>query len=390
MLPLNPKSDVRAEVSWWQKNANFTNEDVLASKNFRPVYARLKQGFGQIAFLFPGSQPADADEAAVFNRPDLQRHRNALPDQRIQPERFNAFAPSSAAESKRRTVMLWATLGALIFCAGLFYARASRTKIEAALVPVGAGALLMMLLGNGFPRNELTVTRVIWVRESADGTAIVRDEWAFLEAFQRPIAVSARGQKDAVFAPRFDELDDLRVAGINREIRDQRPTLGRISIAPNQPAMLYASDIQALAQPGSAVTDVALEILSAKKKLQAHSKSMLKFDLSRLIWIAKNGDISLLQRSANESSYQAGPFSLRELENWFGRDHDATVAKSRAAALKLAVDDAGKEGGGVVIAWKSVNELHEPPLIEVESAAASEGNDFLIETFGVSESAVAN
>ena len=105
LLPLSPTiKEVGADLPWWQKNASLKPDDVLAEKNHRPVYARLRLGFGQVVFLFPASNPGDADGAAVFNRPDLQRVREKLPDLRIQPDRFAAFTPGIVGEVRNGSI----------------------------------------------------------------------------------------------------------------------------------------------------------------------------------------------------------------------------------------------------------------------------------------------
>ena len=150
LLPLDANLEIGADLNWWQKNAGLKEEDILASKNFRPVYARMRNGFGQIVFLFPGSNAADANGAEVFNRADLQRRRIALPDARVEPDRFTAFAPAAPSAPRRGYVMLWSALGALILCAVLLFAHSARTKIEAFLTPVVALAILVAMLSNIF------------------------------------------------------------------------------------------------------------------------------------------------------------------------------------------------------------------------------------------------
>ena len=380
LLPMEPEKEVRAELNWWEKNAGLTKDDVLASKNFRPVYARLRHGFGQIVFLFPGSEAADADGAAVFNRPDLQRRRAELPDARVQPERFGAFAPAAPSASRRGKVMLWSACGALILCATLLFARTSRTKIEAALIPVGAGALLAVLLANSFPQQELTISRVCWERRSADGAAVVSEEWALLEAFRRADETSARGPKGGTLAPRFDELDDLRAARLDRWTDEDRPALEKILVAPNQPALIQAASI-ALAPRSTAGTPEKTLVVNSLDTIRIRPDAQAGMDARRALWIRANGDALLLKMNTSGGEYNSEPYTARALEIALAEDMDNSLAKARAKALSWAVEDAKGEGGEALIFWTDSPRANEP-LIEIPNAASNAGNDFFIRQCG--------
>jgi len=55
LLPLKTDVPYEAEVTWWEKQAGLRKENILAEKNFRPVFAWLNEGFGKVVFLFPGA-----------------------------------------------------------------------------------------------------------------------------------------------------------------------------------------------------------------------------------------------------------------------------------------------------------------------------------------------
>ena len=380
LLPMESEKEVRAELNWWEKNAGLTKEDVLATKNFRPVYARLRYGFGQIVFLFPGSEAADADGAAVFNRPDLQRRRAELPDARVQPECFGAFAPAAPSVPRRHTVMLWSACGALILCATLLFARTSRTKIEAALIPVGAGALLAVLLANSFPQQELTISRVRWERQSTDGAAVVSEEWALLEAFRRPDETSARGPKGGTLAPRFDELDELRAARLDRWTDDERPALEKILVAPNQPALLQAASIATASRFDAGAPEKVLTVNSTDS-VRIPADAQAGMDMRRALWVRTNGDAILLKKGASDSDYSAETYNARALQIALTEDMDPSLAKARAKALSWAIEDAKGSGRDALIFWTDSPRAIEP-LIEIPNAAANAGNDFFIRECG--------
>lgn len=378
LLPFEALNDIPADVNWWQKNAGLRNDDVLVSKNFRPVYARLKHGFGQIIFLFPGSQPSTADEAAVFNRPDLQRHRAQRPDARVQPERFAAFAPSETSDPQRRTVMLWALAGALILCIALLFARTSRSRFETALIPIGVCALLFAVLANGFPQQELTVSRVASERISTDGASIVREEWTFLEAFHQPIQVSASGPANGMLAPRFDEQRDLRAARLSRVTRNGIPTLEKIAVAPHQPAMLFATAIETRVATKNVVAETTLAVESGDS-LRVRFDALNGVDRRCAIWVRSDGSVLLLQLNESAGSYRREAYTLRALEAVLAQRMDAALAKARAVAIGWALNAAIEEGRGALIMW---GETANPSgaLVTIHGPESSAGDEFHLRT----------
>src|SRR5579862_639750 len=331
LLPLETTSDIGSDMNWWRKNTGLTGDDVLAaSKNFRPVYARLKMGFGQIVFLFPGSDATDADGAAVFNRPDLQRHRAELPDARIQPDRFGAFVPAAPSAARRGAVMLWAGIGALILCAALIYAHTSRSKLEAALLPFGAGALLVALIAHGFPRPELMVSRVRLERRSADG-AIVREEWALLESFRRPLETLARGPANGTLAPRFDALDDLRTARLERWNETGRLALGRIAVSPNQAAMLFAETTFEESKSEKVEVNCVIAIVGRSDGPHVRADAFDGMDARHLIWVRAKGEAWILTKAGE--SYEAEKYSSQALYAHLSQRSDASSAKAHGVAI---------------------------------------------------------
>ncbi len=388
LLPFEATGDIPSALKWWQKNAGLKDEDVLASKNFRPVYARLRNGFGQIVFLFPGSQLGDADEAAVFNRPDVQRLRQALPDSRVQPGRFAAFVPSSPGESQRHAVMLWSMIEALIVCVALFFARTSRSKIETALVPLGAGALLVALLANGFQQHELTVSRVISERISGDGSTVVRDEWAFLEAFLREksqldvaVEVSATGPQAGIFAPRFEESGDLRIARVDRVMRGRNTALEKITIRPNQPVLLFSNTIQAR----NALTLSArseLVKIDASISLTVNPDDLRGMDRRRAVWICANKSVVLLQKNTTSDGYSSSAFDDRALEVLLSEETDSSLAKAHGLALKWAMSEAVKNNGEALVFWSTAPVSNSGSIV-IEGVVSHAGSDFLMRTIGV-------
>lgn len=349
LLPIPADKQIDSSVTWWDKNAGLKKANVLAAKNFRPVYARLNSGFGTIVFLFPGSEPSDADGAAVFNRPDLQRPHSLLPDARIQPARFGAFATGAPSAARGNAVLLWSALGALLLCAALFYAHSSKSRLESAILPFCAAALLAALLANGFPRPQLMASRVIFEKHSADGSVVQHEEFLLLESFRNPISAKVLGPSGGTLAPVFDDSDDLRAANFSRIIRDGSVSISEISVTPERPALFAA----ALASPP-----------------QQHVKSK-DVDPKRTLVVSRDGTA--------HSSLNELPIRDAELNALLEKEFGASPVGIRAAAIKQAIDDARKENMVAVIAWREGEEKSKiPHAIEVETSHST-ATDFVIQ-----------
>jgi len=337
----------------------------------------LKHGLGQVVFLFPGSQVGDADEAVVFNRPELQRRRAALPDQRVQPDLFGGFVPAAASAARRSSVMIWAALGGLIFCMGVFFARKSRSKIEALVLPLVALALMTALVANGFKQQDVMVSRVVMERCSADGAAVVREEFVFLEAFRREVTVTARGPQNGTLAPRFDDLDDLRKARLERSVLGGMMTLDKIGVAPNQPAMLVANRLKNEQASAGKSVDQVIRVGAAKIGLRIPADALVAMDARRVIWVRAGGEVFILKKVAGDDTYESEAYSIRSLEIDFAERADERLAKARAKAVSWAVDDAVAQGGNVVIFWSDAAQIREP-MIVISGASMTVGNEFWV------------
>jgi hypothetical protein len=375
LLPLEFNDTVGSDVQWWEQHAGMKPEDVLASKNFRPVYARLRAGFGQIVFLFPGSDADDVDGAAVFNRPDLQRARPALPDARVDSDRFSAFVPALPSAHRRRLVMLWSALGGLILCAALVYAHTSRSRLEAVLLPLGAGALLAALIANALPRPELLVSRIRSERRA--GSSLVREEWALLEAFRQPIETRARGPVNGALAPRFDEVDDLRAARLDRFREDGRLGLGNILVTQNQPALLYARLDEAIEGRPS---DGALRTLAISGRQEAPrvlTAALDGMDLRYALWIRADRETWILRKAAERDPYSAEVYTAQALEALLAQASDSGSAKAHGAALKWAIVEAQRNGGDTLVFWTN-SAAAQTGIIAIEGAVPGMGTEFFM------------
>ncbi len=237
----------------------------------------------------------------------------------------------------------------------------------------------MALLGYGLPRQELSASRLIFERHAADGSAVVRGEWAMLEAFRRPVETRALGPDSGTLAPRFDELEDLRTARLDRSVESGRPVLGRIAAAPSQPAMLYASvvEIPNLSKEPAAILNVA------GTKLSVQADALKGVNLRRGIWVRADGSARIIQEKSASAEYgDRAEFSVRSIELLLGETTEPALAKARATALKWAVDSAAREQGEAVIFW-SDGRRDGGALISVEGWGGIVGMIFFVRTVGV-------
>ena len=250
-LELAPaEQTIGADRAWWEQHAGLAEGDILASKNNRPVYARLKIGLGQVVFLFPATRMEDASEfgTRIFTHPALQRESSRLPDFRVQPDRYEAFTSGSATASRRDASMKWIVLGALAMCASLAMASSSRSRLVAIGWPIALMALLAVMLANWFPVPELIVSRIEVARVSEDGRAFTRHEWTCVETFHDSCALSADGPVGGSMTPLYSDTAELKSSETNYMETDQRLSLQNMAVIPNQPLLVFAAGTRVLPQ----------------------------------------------------------------------------------------------------------------------------------------------
>lgn len=391
LLPLPADMPLESGTAWWEKNAGLQHSDILAEKNFRPVYARVKMGFGQVVFLFPGAESADANGAAVFNRADLQRPHLKVPDERVQPERFEMFAPDSLNRTRALGVMFWSLVGALLFCAALFYAQSSKSWVEAALTPFAAGGLAIALLANGFPAANLSVSRVRISTRSQDGRGLTLEDWNLLEAFQHPLKVDARALGQAALMPIYGESEDLNSGGISRSAESGRIELSGISVAPSQPALLRASETFGFDSNRNSVPEEKL--VYNFSGAQTHLNMPANYppataNKGRLLSIDAVGQVLLLKRDSRESEFSAEVFDISKREAEHELKLSGGMSAGRRLALKWALEKARLHGGGALIGWDEVDGARDiVPLVEFEGVTARNGAEFWVRIQFVSQAA---
>lgn len=367
LLPLSAEKPYEAEVSWWEKNAGLRKENVLAEKNFRPVFAWLSKGLGKVVFLFPGANAGDADGAAVFNRVELQRPRANLPDVRIQPERYEMFAPAVAGAGRRSAVLWWAALGAVLIGAALFYAHSSKSKLEAAILPFGAALLLAALISHGFPRAELLASRVCFERHAAD-SSLVKDEWTMLEAFRRPMECSVRGTAGATVAPIFDEPGDLRSAGLSRSIEGGRMKLDGVVVRPGN-TMLFQTRSTSTEPLDATIYIDSKDTFNVTQKIHDNAKSGL--------WLSVRGELKALFQNQTPGEFSAETITEKELARKFD------LSDSQAVTIQQVLRDARAAKQEIAVFWhESGRQKNDDSaqLVEIEPPASYE-SDFVVRIF---------
>ncbi len=374
LLPLNAETPLEAEVSWWEKNAGLRKGNVLAEKNFRPVFAWLNKGLGKVVFLFPGANANDADGAAVFNRAELQRPRSGAPDVRVDPERYEMFSPAAASSGRRNAVLLWAGLGAVLLCAALFFSHSSKSRFEAVILPFGVALLLAALIANGFPRAELLATRVSFERHAADG-AILKDEWTMLESFRRELECTARGPVNAAVSPVMDESNELRSVNLSRSFQDGRMKLAGILVRPENAALIHAS--QTILQKNSAAKSVLIQV----KFFETMKEFRVAADCAQMklgAWVDADGELRIIALDANgQPPFIAAPLNESEMAQRF------SLAAAEVNALRQAFRSAREVKSDALIFWReSGRQKHDDSaqLVEIEPPASYE-SEFVVRIF---------
>ena len=397
LLPLNAEKVrwIGADRAWWEKNAGLKSEDILASKNNRPVYARLKFGFGQIVFLFPASSLEDAMELGpgIVNHPALRRERVKLPDFRVQPDAYDAFVSGAANSARRGTSVTWIAWGAIMFCAMLALAFSSRSRLVAAGWPLAVGALLSVMLAHWFPPPDLIISRIEYEQCSPDGRASVRNEWALAEVFHDSALLSATGPSLSPLYADSDELKDsnveLNLSTLNNESEQTagRLTVRNLLVSPSASVLLYASAVTQVEGTGAHEISILAPPLSDPSQKTVH----IQIDASQIalppnilhqkgvLWARLNQSLWSISNFANPAGSDASKLDdpsalLREVLNI----RDESLLKARLTALNWAMRKAYQSETETLIFFGEEPESFSP-LVEFENTKTKEiGSTFVL------------
>ncbi|HEY3319173.1 MAG TPA: hypothetical protein VGP72_01695 [Planctomycetota bacterium] len=384
LLPLDSSGNagwVGADLAWWERHAGLTRDRILAEKNNRPVYASLPLGFGVVAFLFPATKPEEATElgAAAVNHPVLRHPRQRLPDLRVQPDRFNAFAPGSLSTARRNSATLWAVLGAAALSVGLVLGFTSRSRWIAAGWPLVVTALLSVLLAHWFPSRDVLLSRVILHHVSLDGRALCTQELTLLESTQQPVPISANGPPGGSLWPVYSDMNELRHGALDFVQSGTRLHIEDIPVDPQQPLLLMATSVSDCA--AAALRSVLLPGGKSTIHLMLPVPEPVHAKHKRGAWVKAGGGIELLEGLAGLAFSDAIP-----CDNWesllrkASRSEDAPQIKAHAAALEWAAAQTQRTGKDALIVWNFAT-TNDMPLAEITGVLAERANEFHIWCF---------
>ncbi|HYG75833.1 MAG TPA: hypothetical protein VEK08_12585 [Planctomycetota bacterium] len=377
LLPFrSPPQTLGADRAWWEKETGLQADDILAEKNNRPVYAKLAAGFGVVAFRFPGTSAEDAyaEGAKAINHPALQNAREKLPDFRVQPDRFNAFAFNAMDPEKRSGLTLWAGLGALVLCIGLVLGFSSRSRWVGAGWPLVTVALLAVLLARWFPTREISVTRISHTRLSPDRRCATQQEWTLVETFQNTLPVTVRASGDSVLAPLYPDSSEVRGAQLDLLAEGTQIRLQDVPVLPGQAALFFSSaasvpaDLSYTPAPG----------FDARHEYAVFAQMTLlsPSPLERIVSVRKDGRMLVATKTGTEN-FDDWTSLLRKSN----LNEDEAVLKGYATALSWASREALRSGTDCIIAW-SARVTATDTLSDVEGAPLP-GNHFRIWTLPV-------
>ncbi|MFH0939540.1 MAG: hypothetical protein V1899_09715 [Planctomycetota bacterium] len=388
-LPENLKEQVGAALPWWEKHAGLRRDQILKSENLRPVYAYLDIGLGRTAFLFPAtsSELATRYGSDVFNAPELQRSRERIFDLRVQPQTFATFAAGAMNSERASRVMIWMSLGALMFVVALLLSLTSRSRLEAVGLPLGLTALLAVMLARFFPEPQLIVSRATWARAAPDGRATTWDEWTFIESFRQSVEITAAGSPLGTLTPLYRDADDLAESRDACVENQGRLSLSGLCVCADQPVLLHGSEArsQSLAPNASASNhneaqprEMQFYVNADKLKLTVWGPLPLGLQYKRAIWISADGkfryalnlkDLNEFQTQEYDDAASAIRATLPGGEN---------LIKARAVALSRATLAAARSSRDTLVLWGEAQEETLKPIVNLEAAKYEIASQFLV------------
>ncbi|HYG78057.1 MAG TPA: hypothetical protein VEK08_23830 [Planctomycetota bacterium] len=377
LLPFEP-GPIGSSLAWWEQNAGLKRSDILAEKDNRPVYCRLRMGLGEVVFRFPATDEVIARDMgqAVFSHPALYRAREKHADWRIQPDRFLAFSYNQVHPGRAGRALLWLGLGALMLCVFLILAVTSRGRLESAGLPVAFAALIVVMLAQWFPEPDLIASRVVWQRQPADGRVSHWQEWKLVESFRRTTEVSAMSPEQGTLSLLVPSAEDLAEAQADLERGDRRLSLDHVWVQPSEPVLLHASRIES-ATPAAGVE------LVADSRIKINLPGVLNPGVQKKLMILARANGTLWYIAPNATGYDIRQFdsTLAAVQSSLRVAGDK--ARARAAALGWATRDALRSKRDVLICWGEAPEEDVKSLVELEPANYEVASSFFMSSMEV-------
>lgn len=236
-------------------------------------------------------------------------------------------------------------MGALIFCAALGWSYTARSRWEILALPLAAGALLAVLIANGFPAPQLLLSRVSLTHAALDGRATMRQEWVLAKAFRDADLVDVSAADGATLTPLYPDPEFLNATALEYAESKDGLTLKDAPVYPEQPALFYAAHIESAAQPASPQTFKAKD-----GSLRFAAPPLPALLQKRVAILVRPQGFSLLRNLDALEGFTLERYNNAEaaLQEAFGRSGNEAVLKARAKALQLATKARGGQSGLVL------------------------------------------
>ena len=373
LLPIKAGANVNpvpTDFKWWEANAGLTAADIMLRKNtLTPVYVQAQMGFGRVVFLYPGNDEADAHRYGLdlFKNPVLDRIRDRLPDQRVQPKACDTIVRRIMAPGRMSRSGIFFGVGALIFCGVLAGCYRVRSRLEAIGWVVCMPAILAVLLNSCFPEPRCVVSRVAWNSISRDGAASVRKEWALIEAFRHPEIVTVTGPANGTLMPVYPDKDHLFDAQFSMPVPGDRLQLENLYITEDAPALFEGVRVDAHDRGAAPPETVSLRSRKDGVTLLCHPPR--DWRSARLaIWIDAQGSRKFIEQVDSREGFEVSKCAddRAAIRASIGSSGGQDVVNARAALLTQAARAAQENGSGrdTLIFWSGETESIESPLVE--------------------------
>lgn len=222
LLPV--KSDLEAlDAASLIEALHLTDADVVRDpQTTEVVFARFQLGFGGGIFFFEQASAPALRRAAgqALGSPVLEPHRPKRPDATVWSQPFDFFANGAVGSVRRRRTAVWATIGAVCLLALLAYTATVRTRYLSAGLALGGVTLLTSYLAGAFPAPEAVVSRVALDEYAADGRALRRTEFAYLDAQTDLANLEVAGPAAGTLCQVYYKDDERKQARVDLSARD--------------------------------------------------------------------------------------------------------------------------------------------------------------------------
>lgn len=373
LLPV--KSDLEAlDAASLIAALQLTDADVVRDpQTTEVVFARFQLGFGRGIFFFEQASGPALRRASgqALGSPALEPHRPKRPDATVWSQPFDFFNTGAVGSMRRRQTAFWATIGAVCLLALLAYTATVRTRYLSAGLALGGVALLASYLAGSFPAPEAVVSRVELAEYAADGRALRRTEFAYLDAQADLANLEVAGPAGGMLCQVYYKDDERKQARVDLSAGDGlRYRFRPVYPAPLPPLFRADSVEPAEALDGRPLTlpagpDGASFSLRGVPSLQGLPRTKLA------VWVPAQGPKRTLK----------DPFGTPKLAGYEGeqkalRDAFPALAETdltrHAQALAWALAQAAARGRGTLVFFE-------------EAAPGAAGEDALVRFEGLRE-----